>query len=296
MFAALTRKSLSWGSRHVGRMHAMSAVEKVDAYLNSFKIAKRTRSSYRSLIQSFAAYLDDHPRCVPSDAVSAFLKERKLKNPNIKRGTLACYERTLRAFCRWLSEPAVAERFDFRAALEGGTCCFLPEPRVRDDDLRHFLRYGAKRVGKTAQRDSALLALTLTCGLSLEEIASVRCDDLLIDEDSMWLNVPQLGEAPIFLPGIAAAAVGECLSAKDGTSEGEPLVVVAVSGKTSAMKPADMKRAVGRSLAAMGYDPGRVFHGDSQMTVAGMMKKLSLEDQRKLAAYATRLYYSHMEL
>ena len=274
----------------------MSAVEKVDDYLSSFKIARRTRSSYRSIIRSFAVYLDDHPRSAPSDAVRVFLKERKLKNPSIKDGTLVNYERTLSAFCRWMSEPASTERFDFHGALESGTCCFLPEPRVRDDDLRRFLRYGAKRAGKTAQRDAAVLVLALTCGLNMEEIASVKCDDLLVDEDGMWLSVPQLGEAPILLPKIAAVAVGECLSAKDGTSEDEPLAAVMGSGKSSAMKPADMRKSISRSLASMDNDPGRVFHGDSQMTVAGMMKRLGLEDKRKLAAYATRLYYSHVEV
>lgn len=274
----------------------MRKIDEVEEYLSTLTVASSTLSSYRGTLTSFLKWSREHGYFTLGTA-SRYYEADLLRKGEVSAGTAKSYSRTVRAFCRWLSDEKKLKSLDMDTVpVINGALPSSFRKRIADCDLAYICSV-LRRRGESGLREALMLLLAVTCSLSPEQISELMPEDLLVTEDGAWLTV-SFAEGrvdEIKLPQAVADLMLIHLRDRSVRDPGLPIVAVTATGKTrKAMEPADVRRCMVRALSFLGYDYSDVFPGDPVRIIADNVGDLDAADKMRVACLTTSLCYKDL--
>ena len=276
----------------------MRKIDEVEEYLSTLTVATSTLSSYRGTLVGFLRWSREHGYFTLG-AASRYYEAVLLRKGEVSAGTAKSYSRTVRAFCRWLSDEKKLSSLDMDTVpvIDGA----LPSSfrkKIEDCDLAYICSVLRKR-GESGLREALMLLLAVTCSLSPEQISEIMPEDLLVTEEGIWLTVTfaEGRASEVSLPRSVADLLLVHLRDRSVHDPGLPVVAVTAKGeKRRAMEPAEVRRCMARALSYLGYDYSDVFPGDPVRIVANSIGSLDAADKMIVACMTTSLCYKNLAI
>ena len=276
----------------------MAGTDEVEEYLSTLTVASSTRSSYRAILRSFLKWSREHGYFTLGTA-ARYYEANLRRREDVSAGTAKSYARTVRAFCRWLSDEKKLSSLDIsNVRIKNGQLPACFRKRIDDRDLAYICSV-LRRRGSAGHREALMLLLGVTCSLSPDQIAAIMFEDLLMTEDGAWLTVafPEGGSGEVELPRCARDLMLMYLRDRSFHDPALPLVAVASTRKGGrAMSPGEVRKCLSRALSYLGYDYCDVFPGDPVRIVANCIGDLSEGDRARLASFTTSLCYRNLSI
>lgn len=275
----------------------MITVETVEEYVSSLSVSRSTTTNYRCILIAFIKWSREHSYYTLSTAARYYEADLK-RTGKVKEDTAKAYAGVVRGFVSWLAEQRKCSDFSLTAEslMRKGSFPSLPL-KIADSDISFICKAAAQR-GESGLRGRAIFLLAVTCGLTPQQIASIRPKDAEFTDDGLWLKVRD-GDDTFEMDVTPAAyeALRDYLIVRGGVEGDLPLVAVTTSkANRKAMTAADVKKCISRMLDFLGYDLADVMHGDSERTVTTYLPRLDAAAKDKVARLATRLYYENLRV
>lgn len=270
----------------------MGKHSKIDAYLDSRDLSKNTRASYRTALIRFEGFCRQHNCYTVAAGFERY--EKSVLGSSLSETTKKAYMSPVRAYVRWVSESKSGNEFDPDRYGGIDAAAKAMGPRIRKADVSFVCRL-ATRKGEAGYRDRAIFLLALTAGMTTEEIAAAMPEDLVVDGENAWITVKG-SDLPIRLVPAAKAALLEYLDFREPVRGRIPLVAASADGKRRGIPASDVRKRIDRMLELLSYRYEQVFHGDSRLSLVSVMDRMDADSLRRVADYATSLYYSDLDL
>lgn len=277
----------------------MRPTDEVEEYLATLTVASSTLSAYQGVLRSFLKWSREHGYFTLGTA-SRYYEADLRRRGDVSPGTATSYARTVRAFCRWLSDEKRLSSFDMtNVSISNGSLPPSFRKKIADCDLVCICAM-LRRRGEAGLREALMLLLAVTCSLSPEQIAALTPKDLLISDEGAWLRVDFSEESQpreLEVPRCVRDLMLMYLRDRTAQDPSLPLVAVTSTGKTRrAMSPGDVRKCLSKALSYLGYDYSDVFPGDPTRIIANCINDLGDGDRRQLASWTTSLSYRNLSI
>lgn len=276
----------------------MGINDKIDEYVGSLNLSKRTAASYKSVLRSFTRWAREHKYYTIGSAARFYEADLK-RSGKISESSIKTYTRLVRAFNKWYSDSKNVDLYSMAENVDSPAKHRRNPPLKADAGDIKYICNVARNGGESGLRGRAMLLLAITCSLTPSQIASIKPEDACLSEDggSVRVPCPDGMTAEVQLTRSARDALVEYLLERGGVPDGLPLVAVTTTkANRKAMPAEDVRKCIAKVLDYLAYDYCDVFNGDCERLVASYISCLDDAGRQELASHAARLYFDSQDL
>lgn len=276
----------------------MRVLDAIEAYLNSRDLAPSTRAGYRACLRSFLRWTREHNYFTIGTS-SKYYESSLRKYSKLARSTIDYYTRIVRSFCKWYADNKNVDIYDMTTNFNNKGKFNAPSASITPNVLK-FLCDAAKVRGEAGLRSRAMLLMAVVCSLNPKQIASIKPGDAFLGYEGAYVKVCSIDgmdTLEVELPGFVRDALADYLVERGSIDRNLPLVAVTTTkSNRQAMSAADVRKCLIKVLSFLEYDYCDVFNGDCERIIASYIGHLNSTEKQEVAAYVTRLYYSHQDI
>ncbi len=273
----------------------MDLQRRIQSFLGTLSISEATEKSYAFAIKHFVKWMRANG-FYNAGTACRFYKTALEREGHLSESTIKFYATVAKAYSRWLSETKMSDGYEVPDKAKLGMGMPIPPNKIMPSDLTFICSHLARR-GPEGFRNRAILLLAVACGLTSEEICMVCANDLLVANGESWLTVrssEDVHQMPV--PDCVSQAILDYIAVRVAQSGDLPLFVQYKVGVATAMTPKQIGCAVSEALGVLRIKADEALPGDAQLAVITYLSRLRPDDRRRLASYASCLYYADMKL
>lgn len=266
----------------------MDLTDQIEAYIEVKGYSPNTRNSHRSILRDFNIWQMHRPSMTMSDKANEygrFLRENCFRKPKTVDKQLG----VVRRFCDWLRETGRVDAFRLDEQLIGRPeMQSVPEPPIGTDEVAKMLNVAAMRGGEIALRDSAMMLLAVTCGLTASEISSLNIGD--INTFNSGDDMHYCGEV-VEIPRLAGLMLRWYTRDRTDMYGSSPLFTAEPDESAERLTPKQVEARISSLLDVVGCSYEDAVPGDCQLRIAQSFKVLDESERRRAALSVQSMRY-----
>lgn len=259
----------------------MDLTEQIESYLAVKDYSISTQRAQRSILNDFNTWQMHQPRIKMADKATGyqlFIRDNCFRKPK----TIEKQIGVVRRFCSWLEETGRVDAFKLDEQLLGRPeMKTVPSPSIGPEEVVQIL-YTMSNCNniQIALRDSAMLVLAVVCGLTANEIASLKISafgNLRNGKDLYYCNTL------IELPRVVSVLLTWYTRDRRAVYGNEPLFLLEDGNDSKGLSASMVKERISELLSIVGCTYEEAVPGDCQLRIAQYFKILD-ESERRIAA------------